>query len=133
MPSDERMLADGILSPAQAALLRESLGAGHGPLGTTDRVVHGRRFRAAFKWALLFVVAVAILGLFLAGTGPEPAATVPQDVTATLNDPGGIGQMNQRISSVLAVALLLVVPLLLWMWLHNSLVAREEAVFEAWA
>lgn len=41
--------------------------------------------------------------------------------------------MNRTISAVVAAALLLVVPLLLLVWLHNSLVSKEEKVFEAWA
>ena len=34
---------------------------------------------------------------------------------------------------ILPIAILLIVPLLIWMWLHNGLVAKEERVFEAWA
>lgn len=41
--------------------------------------------------------------------------------------------MNKPLTVVLAAALLLIVPLLLWMWLHNALVAKEERVFAAWA
>jgi len=41
--------------------------------------------------------------------------------------------MNKGISGLLAVALFLIAPLILWMWLHNSLVTKEETVFEAWA
>lgn len=41
--------------------------------------------------------------------------------------------MNKSFSGILAIALFLIVPLLLWMWLHNSLVTKEESVFESWA
>ena len=41
--------------------------------------------------------------------------------------------MNRTFSTLLAVALLIVVPLLIWTFLHNALVAKEEKVFEAWA
>ncbi len=41
--------------------------------------------------------------------------------------------MNRTFSTLPAVALLIVVPLLIWTFLHNSLVAKEEKVFEAWA
>lgn len=41
--------------------------------------------------------------------------------------------MNRNFSGLLAIAVLLIVPLLMWMWLHNSLVSKEETVFEAWA
>ena len=41
--------------------------------------------------------------------------------------------MNPTVSKLIAVAILLIVPLLLWAWMHNTLVAKEESVFEAWA
>jgi LemA protein len=41
--------------------------------------------------------------------------------------------MNRSFSALLAVALLLIAPLLMWTWLHNSLVGKEEKVFESWA
>jgi LemA protein len=41
--------------------------------------------------------------------------------------------MNKSFSGLLAIALLLIVPLVLWAVLHNNLVAKEEAVFESWA
>ena len=133
MASDDRiarMEAEGILSPAQAALLRASLDAGGARESAGDSAP---RLRRMVPWLLLAVFVVLLVAWFLAGGDPEPATLDPQDVSATLNDPGGIGKMNQRISGVIAVALLLVVPLLLWVWLHNSLVAKEESVFEAWA
>ena len=41
--------------------------------------------------------------------------------------------MSRGVSAVLGVALLAVVPLLIWGWLHNSLVSSEEATYSAWA
>ena len=41
--------------------------------------------------------------------------------------------MNKSLSAGLAITLLLVVPLVVWGWLHNSLVGKEERVFETWA
>ena len=41
--------------------------------------------------------------------------------------------MNKAITSFLAVAILLIVPILLFVWQYNSLVGKEESVFEAWA
>jgi LemA protein len=67
----------------------------------------------------------------LATTGGGDA--VIQDVTRTLNQPGEYGVMNRTLSGALAIALLLGIPILLWAWLHNSLVRKEERVFEAWA
>jgi LemA protein len=127
------MEAEGVLDPAQAEMLRASLaGPGLGPDGQAarGRYAPGRRRRPGWaSWGLL-----GLLGLGLAvalATGGGPAAV--QDVTQSLNQPGGHGEMNRKLSTLLAVALLIVVPLLIWTFLHNSLVAKEEKVFEAWA
>ncbi len=76
-----------------------------------------------------FAAVVAIVALASGGSAPEAI----QDVSETLNQPGEHGEMNRTISTILAIGLMLIIPLLLWGWMHNSLVAREENVFEAWA
>lgn len=136
MDSEERlrrMQADGVLTPAQAELLKDSLEWGgaqvDGAAGNADHLAR----KSTSKW-LLRLVAVALAVAFYAfviGPGVDPQT--PQDVATTLNEPGGIGQMNKSFSGLLAIALLLIVPLILWAVLHNSLVTKEEAVFEAWA
>lgn len=129
----QRMEADGVLSAAQAASLRESLawGAVHEPF-ETDRAGRSARPNVT-RWVLGLIGVAVVIGIFALTSGSGIETSAPQDVAATLNDPGGIGQMNKSFSGVLAIALLLIAPLLLWMWLHNSLVAKEETVFEAWA
>ncbi|MDH3614929.1 MAG: LemA family protein [Gammaproteobacteria bacterium] len=136
MQSEERirrMQADGILTATQAASLRESLN----PQTTTDYTAAIDSRRHAHKrlvgWAIGLLGAVIVIGFFMLMTGSGGTPPTPQDVASTLNDPGGIGQMNKSFSSVLAIALFLIVPLLLWMWLHNSMVTKEESVFESWA
>lgn len=123
-----RMERDGTITPPQAEMLRASLGPAR---GTSDGTAPARhRHRAWLPWALLAVVVLgAVVALANLGGGP----TAVQDVTQSLNQPGGHGEMNRSLSALLAVALLLVVPLLIWVWLHNGLVAKEERVFEAWA
>ncbi len=120
-----RMEEAGLLTPEQAAALRDSLPKArpeapaprqHLPLAAV--VVGGL--------ALLAVVAVVLASL--AGDGGAI-----QNVAETINQPGGTGEMNRTLSTVLAVALLLVIPLVVWVWIHNSLVDREEAVYSAWA
>jgi LemA protein len=125
------MAADGVITPAQASMLLDSLRAGANEAPGRAPTPH-RRWPPWAPWALMAVLALIVVGLAAAlGTnGGEPAV---QDATQTLNQPGGHGEMNKTFSALLAVALLLVVPLLLWTWLHNSLVAKEEKVFEAWA
>ncbi len=125
-----RMEEDGILTERQAAMLRDSLS------GSPRRESHQPETSGRKRWMgrilgglVLAIVAVVLVLAVGTGGGGEQI----QDVAQTLNQPGEYGQMNKSLSVILAAAILLVVPLLLWMWLHNSLVAREERVFEAWA
>jgi LemA protein len=121
------MEEEGTISPSQAAMLRDSLGpaagAGEVPAGS----------RAWAKWAptVLGMLAAAIAILWLALPGTDSG--VVQDVAESLNQPGGHGEMNRSLSVLLAVALLLVVPLMIGTWIHNQVVGQEEKVFEAWA
>ncbi len=130
MPSDpgeriDRMEAEGLISSEQAEMLRGSLAAA--PAAATAPA------RRANLLPLLLTVAgaVALSGLiaFALGTGSGEI----QDVTQSLNQPEGIGAMNRTLSTTLAIALFLIVPLVIWVWLHNAMVGKEEAVFEAWA
>jgi LemA protein len=123
------MEEDGILTPVQAAMLRQSLrGAGTGD--GTPVAPRRRLLPARFVAATVLVLGIGLLVLF-ATLGVDQTAV--QDVTQTLNQPGGHGDMNRSFSALLAVALLLIAPLLMWTWLHNSLVGKEEKVFESWA
>jgi len=124
-----RMERDGTITSGQAAMLRASLGSTSAPDGE-DAGPRASGHRHWLPWSLLtLVVLVVVVALASLGSGTDAV----QDVTQTLNQPGGHGEMNRTLSALLAVALLLVVPLLLWVWLHNGLVAKEERVFEAWA
>ena len=126
-----RMEEDGRLTERQAALLRDSLSAS--PPGGPEAPAAGGRKRWMGRALGGLVLAIVAVVLALAvGTGGGGGDQI-QDVAQTLNQPGVYGQMNKSLSGILAAAILLIVPLLLWMWLHNSLVAREERVFEAWA
>ena len=122
-----RMTEEGLLTEAQATLLSESLG----PLSGEDK---SRARRAILMPVTLMAAAalVVVIGTIwiLTGSG-EPVAI--QDVSQTINQLGEHGEMNRSISAALGIALLLVVPLLLWSWLHNSLVSKEEQVFNGWA
>lgn len=124
----ERMERDGLLTPSQAAQLRDSIQPRDaGDMAAPPRAHWPSRWIAVIL-VMVIGIALAIL-LFASGGGP---ATV-QDVSSALNLPGGVGEMNSTVSKLIAVAILLIVPLLAWAWMHNSLVAKEESVFEAWA
>jgi LemA protein len=124
-----RMEQDGILSERQAALLRDSFSGG--PRGEAQQSeIQGRKRRVGHILGGFVLAIVAVVLVLAVGSGGEEQI---QNVAQTLNQPGEYGQMNKSLSGILAAAILLIVPLLLWMWLHNGLVAREERVFEAWA
>jgi len=124
-----RMADDGILSERQAAMLRDSLSgsAGHGAVPTD--LGRRKRWTGHILGGLVLAIAAVLIVLAL-GTGG--GGDQVQDVAQTLNQPGEYGQMNKSLSVILAAAIFVIAPLLLWMWLHNNLVSREERVFEAW-
>lgn len=122
-----RMEAEGVLSPRQAEMLRASL-ARRPTSEPARRFWTLERGRIVLWTAGGLLVAGLAAAVLLAG-GPGEV----QDVSQTLNQPGAQGEMNRTITSLLAVGLLLVVPLLLFVYFHNSLVAKEEAVSESWA
>jgi LemA protein len=125
-----RMEDDGVLSERQAAMLRDSLSGRVGRPSPVPEAGVRKRWTVRILGGLVLAIVAVVLVLAI-GTGG--GGDQVQNVAQTLNQPGEYGQMNKSLSVVLAAAILLIVPLLLWMWLHNSLVAREERVFEAWA
>ena len=125
-----RMEEDGILSERQAAMLRDSLAGGARRESRPPEIADRKRWTGPVLGGLVLAVVAVVLVLAVGSGGGGDQV---QDVAQTLNQPGEYGQMNKSLSGILAAAALLIVPLLLWMWLHNSLVAREERVFEAWA
>lgn len=99
-----------------------------------------RRINPAFaRWYLrtpgrLFPVILALLFAALAtAAGAEANAATVQNVADTLNAAQGYGEMNRTLSVGLVIGISAIIPLGLWLWLHNSLVSKEERVFESWA
>jgi LemA protein len=124
-----RMEERGVLTPEQAAMLRASLSTAEPPSRT--RPLPPCRTRMTV-WAIgasaLLLLALAVV---FASVTPEPAQI--DDVSRTINQVGGYGEMNRSLSAILGIGILIIVPLLIWVFTHNSLVSREERVFEAWA
>lgn len=121
----DRMEAEGTLSQRQAQMLRASLARRPVP----ERLSPMRLQTRHLAWA---AGGLAAAGLFAAMLVGGDAGEV-QDVADTLNQAGGHGEMNRTVTSLLALGLLLVVPLLFFIYFHNSLVAKEEQVSESWA
>lgn len=122
-----RMQQDGILTERQAEMLREGM-SGISAVGPEA----GRP--STMRWVLwsLLAIAIAIVAYLVFAPGADEDRIV-EDVTRTLNEPGGYGEMNRSLSGILAAVVLLIVPVAVWVWLHNALVSKEERVFEAWA
>ena len=121
----DRMERDGLLTASQAAELRDSV---------RPRDIGGAGLPKRAQWPLrsiAVVLAVVAVSAVLITSGGDPAPV--QDVSSSLNQPGGVGAMNANLSKVIGVVILLIVPLLAWVWMHNSLVSKEEKVLEAWA
>ncbi len=122
----KRMRAAGILTETQAEQLAASLS-----VTGVDRS-HSAHRRIPVHWMVsAFIVLLAILVVLFIGQDTTPQHI--QDVSSALNQPGGTGNMNNYLSGAIAAALLLIVPLLLFVWSYNSIVEKEEAVFSAWA
>jgi LemA protein len=127
-----KMRAEGLLTDAQAEALRASLA----PLAQNRDL---RRGQARAVGTLLLVIGIAgaalvaallIIGL-LGGGGNEI-----QNVSETLNVPGGTGGMNKTLSTLASTALLLLPVVLIvvaFAWFYNRIVDKEERVYEAWS
>jgi len=129
----ERMRAEGVLTDEQAEALRESLS----PLADGARRSPRRASSIVTVMAVTCMVgALVALGLVAYTTSVDPAGREIQDVSETLNIPGGTGAMNRTLSTLTSTALLLL-PLVLiiaaFAWFYNSIVNKEEHVFQAWS
>jgi LemA protein len=120
----------GVLTPEQAAMLRASLSPAAGPPGGAASAPQRRRSKAGWMLAAGTLALLAVL-IVLGSIQPEPAQI--DEVSKTLNQVGGYGEMNRALSTVLGIGVLVLVPLLVWVFTHNGLINREERVFEAWA
>ena len=119
----------GVLTAEQAAMLRASLStAGPAVAAAPPSRSRGRWI----TWAVAAAAAVLVVLVLMLGSN-EPGPAPIDDVSKMLNQPGGYGEMSRPLSTILGIGILVIVPLLVWVVTHNSLVAREERVFEAWA
>lgn len=127
----ERMRAEGLLTEAQAAALQSSL----------TPLTHAleRPSRRALPLApIIAVICTALLltAVVLVYTSAGPADVEIQNVAETLNTSGGTGAMNRSLSLLVSAALLLLPVALIvggFSWFYNSIVDKEESVYEAWS
>ena len=131
MSSEDRILRmedEGVLSAEQADMLRQSFKSFERAGADALPPAHRRNWPS---FALAAAGFAFLAYLLVSWSGADNGAI--QDVTRSLNQPGGFGEMNKSVSGMIGVVVLLIVPLIAWVWLHNSLVSKEERVFRAWA
>ena len=124
-----KLQADGVLSAQQAQSLRSSLLVGSAA-GGGKMAGHAASKRKPWVTYFVLICLAGVVGLLVVGTGSE---TTIQDVSQTLNQPGETGAMNNSLSNLIAVILILAIPVGLLAWFYNAIVAREESVYASWA
>ncbi|MBT8145446.1 MAG: LemA family protein [Gammaproteobacteria bacterium] len=124
-----RLQADGVLSAKQAQLLCTSLQVGTAGTGSKTSSHAGSKRK---PWTIYFILIclATIIAWLMTGIGNETAI---QDVSQTLNQPGETGAMNNSLSNLIAVFLILAIPVGLLAWFYNAIISREEAVYGSWA
>lgn len=124
----EELLGSGKISEDQAKALRQSLDSGSG-------IREGKDFHKPFGILplSLIVMAIGAAALFAFNSGGQQKPEIIQNVSQTLNQPGGVGEMNKSITVGLSI-LIILLPAIIWFAAsYNGLVNREENVLTAWA
>ena len=116
-----------MLSPAQAQRLGESLKIYDIQQPGTHKKPFGLTWVIGFAVIVLVVIVVAMSG------GSVDTVQQVQDVSKAMNQQEGVGEMNKSVTTIVSLALLLIVPLVLFTVSYNGLVTKEEGVFSAWA
>ncbi len=127
-----RMVESGILSPEQSDKLSKSL-VKEPHLEDGNKTPDDAKKKFPFALALSTVCLVILLTFFIIN-GQHPSSTaIVEDVTQTLNQSGGHGAMNSLTSGVFAIAIFLIIPILMFVFIYNGLVSKEEEVRQSWA
>jgi len=121
----KRMVVEGLISERQADLLKSAVqGVAVAPSAAAA---------SPKQWLLpmLIIMLLVILGFMFFSTSPEPETI--QNVSQTLNQTGSTGHMNRQLSAILGIAILFIIPLIMVVWLYNSIVGKEEKTMESWS
>lgn len=133
----DRMLADGKLTAAQAKSMFEGIStleasparSAHAHYANTD-VSCRKKFPIGLT-ALAGGALLVVLMIAFGGNGTEQ--DVIQNVSETLNQSGGVGAMNKNLMMTISIFVLVMPVVLIFMFLYNNLVSKEEDVMSAWA
>lgn len=86
-----------------------------------------------FKSNAFCLAGTLVVLLFGSLAQTAEATQTAVDVSNTLNQTGNEGAMNSTLSTLLAVAFFLILPLLGVIYFYNGIVNKEEEVLGAWA
>ncbi len=122
----EELLGSGKITSEQAQALRNSLGN----TATMQAQCHPQ----APIGIIVAGFCALILGLLVWNTMSAPAQPqIIQNVAHSYNQPGGVGEMNKSMTTIVSI-LLLGLPAIIWFVAsYNGLVNREERVLASWA
>ena len=128
----EKMQAEGLLTAGQAAALQASLT----PLAQAFERPSRRPVPLAPIIAAIGVIALLTVVVVAIYSSAGHADIEIQNVTETINTPGGTGAMNRTLSLLVSAALLMLPVVLIvggFGWAYNRIVDKEERVYEAWS
>src|SRR5436190_1336449 len=85
------------------------------------------RSKNVVRWVAVLgivIVLASVALVWMMGGTPESTSTTVQNVEQTINQITGVGAMNRNLGILIGGALFLVIPLLLLVFLYNSLVSK---------
>lgn len=126
----ERMRENGTLTADQARNMQEGIAGIDGTVSYA--ATHKKLPIAEIVLSSLVVIVILFLSFDLDSSGGVERDVV-QNVSETLNQIEGIGAMNKNITTIVSISALIVPILLIFMFLYNGLVSKEEDVMSAWA
>ncbi len=125
------MQANGTLTANQARNMQEGIAAIHSSDGGVGYTISHKRFPIALM-VLASVMIISALFLF-SGISGSAEQEIVQNVSETLNQIEGIGIMDKNVTAIISIFALIMPLLLIFMFLYNGLVSKEEDVMSAWA
>jgi len=123
----DRMEAEGLITPRQAAMLRASMSG-----DARERESAPPQRSPGRVWLAVGLLLAAALIVIMVVLQPAGGPAEVQDVSDILNQPDGVGAMNRSLMTALVAVVFVAVAAGLFLWSYNGLVNREEQVFAAW-
>jgi len=123
----KRMAESGFITTEQADKLLKSVKSGTAQVVTPVIARRQQPFAAYIASGLLILIVLIVLGIFLVSSPTEVSY-----VKDAMHDIGG-GGMNKAVLALAAIIIIAVIPLVIWIFSHNSLVGKEERVIGSWA